>query len=137
MVAILAAAPLSLMAQTARPVPPGRVRVPNNPGDNRRATDQKPCWQQAGISKAAMEQRRAIQQSTREQIEAVCSQPGLTDKERREKIHEIRQAAQQKLAASVTTQQEAALKSCQESRAAKAPHPSTGNHAGPCGEMGH
>ena len=66
MVAILAAAPLSLMAQTARPVPPGRVRVPNNPGDNRRATDQKPCWQQAGISKAAMEQRRAIQQSTRE-----------------------------------------------------------------------
>ena len=100
---------------------------------------QPPCWEVAGISKSAMEQRRAVQERTRSEIEAVCSDPSLSQQERQQKIRQIHEQAKQELDALTTPQQMEELKSCQMSRNhggihPGAGHPSTGGH-GPCGDL--
>lgn len=100
---------------------------------------QPPCWEVAGISKSAMEQRRAVQERTRSEVEAVCSDPSLSQQERQQKIRQIREQAKQELDALITPQQMQELKSCQMSRNhggghPGVGHPSTGLH-GPCGEL--
>ena len=121
----------------AVPVPeprwhPGGVARPH-------ASRQPPCWEVAGISKSAMEQRRAIQERTRSEVEAVCAEISLSPQERRQKIRQIREQAKQELDALIPPQQMEELKSCQMSRNhggghPGAGHPSTGGH-GPCGEL--
>src|SRR5271167_18469 len=117
-----------LVAQTATsPVPP-RGATPTHP------TRQKPCWQQAGISQSAMQQRKQIEESTRSQVESVCSDSSLTPQQKQQKIHQLHQQAQKQLAGVMSSQQEAALKSCRESRG-EGPHMGGGHGGGPCGEM--
>lgn len=99
-----------------------------------------PCWQVAGISKSAMEQRQAIQQRTRSEVEAACADPSLSQKQRQEKIREIHEQAKQELDALVSPQQMEALKSCQQARNHGGSHPGVGHPTaggghGPCGEM--
>jgi hypothetical protein len=85
-----------------------------------------------------MEQRRAIQERTRSEVVAVCSNPSLSQQERQQKIRQIHEQAKQELDALITPQQMEELKSCQMSRnhggVNPAPHPSAGAH-GPCGEL--
>lgn len=100
---------------------------------------QPPCWELAGISKSAMEQRRLVQERTRSEVEAVCADPSLSQQERQQKIRQIHEQAKQQLDALVTPQQMEELKTCQMSRNhggghPGAGHPSTGVH-GPCGEL--
>ena len=111
---------------------PGGVARPRPPHE-------PPCWAVAGISKSAMEQRRAIQERTRSEVEAVCSDPSLPQQERQQKIRQIREQAKQELDALISPQQMQELKSCQMSRNhggghPGAGHPSMGAH-GPCGEL--
>jgi hypothetical protein len=115
-----------LAAQTATPPASPRGTTPNR---------QKPCWQQAGISQSALQQRKQIEESTRSQVESVCSDSALTPQEKQQKIHQIHEQAQKEIAGAISPQQEATLKSCRESRG-EAPHMG-GVHGGggPCGEM--
>ena len=125
--------------------PPVRIQQPlpgAHPGPVSRAPrpHQPPCWQEAGISKTAMEQRGAIQRKTRAEIEAVCAETSLTPQERQQKIQQIHQQAKQEMDALVTPQQMEALKSCQMSRNhggghPGVGHPSAGGGHGPCGEL--
>ena len=100
---------------------------------------QTPCWQEAGISKQAMEQRRNLEQEAKSQIASVCSDTSLTAEQRHEKIKAIHQQTMQQVQGLITPQQQEALKSCQASRQAAhpgnggGPHP--GGGMGPCGEM--
>jgi hypothetical protein len=85
-----------------------------------------------------MEQRHAIQQRTRSEVEAVCAEPSLTQQQRQQKIREIHEQAKQELDALVSPQQMEALKSCQQSRNHGGSHPpghSASAGHGPCGEM--
>jgi hypothetical protein len=99
---------------------------------------QFPCWEQAGISKAAIEQRRQIERTARAQVEAVCAESGLSMQQKREKIREIRQRARQETESLITPQQQEALRACQRERSGGG-HPGRGGHGGggmgPCGEM--
>jgi len=100
---------------------------------------QVPCWQQAGISKSTMDQRKQIQQDTRSQVEAVCADSSLTPQQKAAKIREIRQQAHQESEALITPEQQQAMKACQQERAANAPpHPAAPHPphvaVGPCGE---
>jgi hypothetical protein len=120
----------TLHAQTAAP---GRVPPPVRP-------HQQPCWQQAGISQSAIQQRKQIEESTRAQIQAVCNDPSLTSQQRREKIHQIREQTRQQLEGLISPAQQQALRACQQERAAThgahvggAPH--GGGAPGPCGEL--
>jgi Spy/CpxP family protein refolding chaperone len=99
-------------------------------------THQRPCWQQAGISQSAMQQRKQIEENTRSQVESVCSDSSLTPQQKQQKIHQLHQEAQQQVNGLITPQQEAALKSCRESRG-EGPHVHVGaaRGGGPCSEM--
>jgi hypothetical protein len=119
--------------QQLPPVHPGGVARSPHPR-------QPPCWEEAGISKSAMEQRRAIQQRTRSEVEAVCAESSLSPQQRQEKIRQIHQSAKQQLDALVTPQQMEAMKSCQMSRNHGGAHhggghPAVGGGHGPCGEL--
>ena len=99
---------------------------------------QEPCWEVAGISKTAMEQRRALAEQAKQQIEAVCANSSLTVAQKHQEIRSIHEREKQQAEALVTPQQQAAVKACQESRG----HGGHGGGAGggghgmgPCGEM--
>jgi hypothetical protein len=103
-----------------------------------KAPRQEPCWQEAGISKSAMEQRRQIEQNTRAEVQSVCNDSSLTPQQKREKIRQLHQQARQQNEGLITPQQQEALKACQQQRAAAHPprngrgeHP--GGNRGPCG----
>lgn len=119
---------------------------PGIPGVHSPATAARPhqpnCWDQAGVSKATLQQRKQIQENARAQVQSVCADSALNEQQKKEKIHEIRQQAHQEAEALITPEQQEAFKSCQQSRAAAAPHPGghggmphPGSGAGPCGEM--
>jgi hypothetical protein len=93
----------------------------------------EPCWEQAGIPKSVMEQRRSIQASTRSQIQAVCSEIDLSEQQKREKIHQIRQAAQENVNALISPAQRQQLEACQRGREVNTPHAVGPHPAGdPC-----
>jgi hypothetical protein len=102
---------------------------------------QEPCWQEAGISKAAMEQRRSIEQNTRAEIEAVCANSSLTPQQRREQMRDIRERSRQQIDALISPQQREALRACQQSRnkghigGGGGFHGGGGHGEGPCGEL--
>ncbi|HXJ86332.1 MAG TPA: hypothetical protein VMS18_05910 [Candidatus Binatia bacterium] len=116
--------------------------LPGHPGPQTRTPQQHqpPCWEEAGISKAAMEQRGAIQRKTQAEVQALCAETALTPQQRQEKIRQIHEQAKQEMDALVSPQQMEALKSCQVSRNHGGGHPGTGHPAaggghGPCGEL--
>jgi hypothetical protein len=117
------------------------IPVPVRPGPVARAPQvhQPPCWQEAGISKSAMEQRQAIQRRTKAEVEAVCAETSLTPQQRQQRIRQIHEQAKQELDALASPQQMEALKSCQMSRnhggGHPVGHPVAGGGHGPCGEL--
>ncbi|HWX91356.1 MAG TPA: hypothetical protein VNY29_01895 [Terriglobales bacterium] len=121
-------------SQTATPKPVAPLRS----GGLGSASHQPPCWQQVGISKGVIEQRRSLEQNTRTQVESVCADSSLTPQQKHQKIKELRQQARQQIDAIITAQQQEELKACNAQRAtnrsAPLPRPVTGG-LGPCGEM--
>jgi Spy/CpxP family protein refolding chaperone len=104
LVLLAAGLSVSLSAQSnSSPAPSGRVR-------------QEPCWQQAGISQSAMQQRRTLMQNTRAQVESVCSDTSLSPQQKQEKVQQVRAEARQQLEGVITPQQMQAMRSCQEQR---------------------
>ena len=130
---------LAASAQTA----PVRIQqpVPPHPGPMAGGAHphQQPCWQVAGISKSALDQRRVIQQRTRAEIQAVCAEAGLNPQQRQQKMKQIHEQAKQQLDALVSPAQMQELKSCQMSRnhggSHGGGHPGIGGGHGPCGEL--
>ncbi|HZR64569.1 MAG TPA: hypothetical protein VFA85_05430 [Terriglobales bacterium] len=127
--------PLAIHAQTAaKPAHPAAAQA--SPTGR---VHQEPCWQQVGISKAAMQQRDQVARERREQIQAVCADSSLTPKEKQQKIKEIRQQAKEKMDTLVSAEQEEQLHACQKERAGNESHPSApaAHHSGngPCGEI--
>lgn len=124
---LLLAYPLS--AQTASSPASPRATTTTRPAR------QTPCWQRAGISQSAMQQRKQIEENTHSQVESVCSDSSLTPQQKQQKIRQLRQEAQSQVQNLVTPQQEQALKSCRASRG-EGPHVGAihGGGVGPCGE---
>jgi hypothetical protein len=126
------------LAQTITPLPP--VRNPRATGTNPAGRPkQEPCWQVAGISKASMEQRRALQRQTKAEVESVCANSSLTLQQKREEIRAIHERERQQVNGLITPQQEEAMKSCQASRGhgggGHGGFGGGGRGMGPCGEM--
>jgi hypothetical protein len=84
-----------------------------------KAARTRPCWEEAGVSKGAMEQRRALERSSRAEVESVCANRTLDPRQRREQIRAIRERTRQQLDALITPQQREAMKVCQEERGRK------------------
>ncbi|HEV2489927.1 MAG TPA: hypothetical protein VGT03_08975 [Candidatus Acidoferrales bacterium] len=138
----LMAAPTFAQRRPPLPVPPapkGTAGQPGKIGANRGAHAQQPsCQQQAGVTKATMEQLQAINMQTRSQVEAVCSNSSLDEKQKMQEIRQIRQGAQAQRDGLLSPEQRQAIQECQRARQGAhppaphvgIPHPPTG----PCGE---
>ncbi len=80
------------------------------------ANRREPCWQVAGVSKSAMEQRRIIGQQTRQEVEAVCANASLSPAQKQERIRAIHQQERQQMEALISPQQREAMRACQQQR---------------------
>ena len=123
------------LAENATAQVPIRTRPSTAPGTTTRPR-LEPCWEVAGVSKSAIQQRRAIAQQARQQVEAVCANSSLSMQQKRQQIQQIHQRERQEIDAIITPAQQEAMRSCQEQR--NGGHGGGhvgGGHGGPCGEM--
>ena len=101
------------------------------PGTTRR----EPCWQVAGVSKSAMEQRRTLSMQTRQEVEAVCADAALSAAQRQTRIRELHEQEKQQIDALISPAQREAMHACQAGRGGG--HGGGGGHlgggGGPCG----
>jgi hypothetical protein len=118
---------MNLPASAQNPVRP----VPNNGTVAKPRVE--PCWQVAGISKAAIDQRNMVAKETHQQVEEVCANTSLSLQEKRSQIKQIREREKQQTEGLITPEQQSALRACQQERN---PAPAHAAHAptGPCGE---
>jgi len=106
---------------------------------------QEPCWKEVGIPENVFSERRSLEQSTRAEVEGVCSDPTLNDQQKREKIRDVRKASRERMDALMTPGQRESLKQCQQARAQTHPgsgggggmHPPTPHPSGPCAGILH
>src|SRR3954463_5825144 len=77
---------------------------------------QQPCWQQAGLSQQAQQQRRQIEQSTRSEVESVCQDSSLSQQQKQQKIKQIHQQTRQQMEGLMTPQQRQAMDTCHKQR---------------------
>ncbi len=116
-------------------VPGTRPGTHGTTATNRR----EPCWQVAGVSKSAMEQRHVLAQQTRQEVEAVCANASLSGAQKQQRIREIHQQERQQMEGLITPQQREAMRACQEQRGGGAHlgggHLSGGHGTGPCGNL--
>jgi hypothetical protein len=118
----------TLEAQTTpSPTYPPRGTTATRPGRK------QPCWEVAGISQSAMQQHRQIEETTRSQIESVCSDSALAAPQKQQKIQSLRQQAKQQAESVISSSQQEALRSCRAQRG-EAPHVGGMHSGGPCGE---
>jgi hypothetical protein len=124
------------LAENATAQVPIRSRPSTAPGTIKRPR-LEPCWEVAGVSKTAIQQRRVITQQAHQQVEAVCANSSLSMQQMRQQIQRIHQQERQQIEPLITPSQQAAMRSCQEGR--NGGHGSGGHvgggHGGPCGEM--
>ncbi len=103
------------------------------------ANRREPCWQVAGVSKSAMEQRRIIGQQTRQEVEAVCANASLSAAQKQERIREIHQQERQQMEALISPAQREAMHVCQQQRGGGVHlgggHLGGGHGTGPCGTL--
>jgi hypothetical protein len=139
---LILALPLSLTAtaQQSSAFPQVNPRPVQAPGTRQvQRVRQEPCWQEAGVTKAAIEQRRTIEESVKSQVASVCANSSLTPQQRQQEIRQIHEQAHQQIDALISPQQQEAIKSCQASRGhgGGGLHAGGGGHGGmgPCGEM--
>ena len=81
-------------------------------GVNRR----EPCWKVAGVSQAAMEQRRTLSMQTRQEVEAVCADAALSAAQKQARIRELHQQEKQQIDGLISPAQREAMHVCQEER---------------------
>jgi len=105
----------------------------STPGTTTTPQRRQPCWQQAGITRSAMQQRKAIGEKTRSQVESVCNDSALSPQQKQEQIRRIHQQARVQLDAVMSPEQQRALKSCRMERDEAEGLVHSGR--GPCGEI--
>ncbi len=126
----LSAVPGNMSAQiAARPVPPSG-------GNGTTHAKQEPCWKVAGVSRAALQERRSITLQARQEVEGVCANSSLSAQQKQQQIKQIHQQEKQRLEGVITPAQQEAIRSCQAGRGhGGGGHMGGGGHGGPCGEM--
>lgn len=112
-------------------IKPGGSVIPGTrvPSRDRR----EPCWQVAGVSRSAMEQRHALALQTRQQVEAVCADSSLSGAQKQQRIRKIHQQERIQVEALVSPAQREAMHVCQQSRGAGGGPSVGGSGEGPCG----
>lgn len=101
-----------------------------------RPPKKEPCWQVAGVSVSAMQERRAVTRQARQEVQAVCANSSLSIQQKRAQIQQIRERERQQIDGIITPAQREAMRSCQESRGGgHAGGGRLGGGGGPCGKI--
>ena len=87
----------------------------------------EPCWQVAGVTKSALQQRRVITQQARQGITAVFANSSLSLAQKRQQIQQIHRRDRQQIDALITPAQQQTMRPCQEERN---PSHTGGDHVG-------
>ena len=106
-----------------------------NPHSPNTLTKKEPCWQQAGVSRSAIEQRHQIAAQMHQQIESVCHNSSLTAQQRHQQIQQIREQARSRMNGLVSPGQMQTIRSCRAQRGIGGGGGFHGSGMGPCGEM--
>ena len=126
-----------VVAYSQSPIPVPHVQIPGAPVRRVPAPQQPPCYEVAGVSKAAIEERQNVVRSANARVQAVCANASLTPQQRVQEIRQIRQQQRVQMNAIITPQQQEAINACSKARhpnpVASTPHP--GPARGPCGEL--
>src|SRR5258708_36568785 len=85
------------LAENATAQAPIRTRPSTAPGTTNPRLE--PCWEGAGVSKAAIQQRRMITQQARQQGEAAGANASPSIQQKREQIQQIRHRERQEIEA--------------------------------------
>jgi len=126
---------LAALAENASAQTPVRTFPSTTPGTTKKPK-LEPCWQVAGVSKSAVQQRRTLSHQAHQEVEAVCTNASLSAQQKRAEIQQIHQRERQQIDAVITPSQQEAMRSCQESRnTGHGGAHAGGGHGGPCGEM--
>src|SRR5208282_6210983 len=76
---------------------PIRTGPSNATGATPKPPRQEPCWEVAGVSKSAIQQRQAIARQARQEVEAVCSNSSLSIQQKRQQIQQIHQQEREQI----------------------------------------
>ncbi len=109
----------------------GGVKVPGRPGTRSTTNRREPCWEVAGISKATMEQRRALSLRSRQEVEGMCADAALSEAQKLARIREIHQQERQQIDGLISPAQREAMHACQQERGGGMG--GGGGGEGPCG----
>jgi hypothetical protein len=95
---------------------PGGVSIPGSTGTRSTTNRREPCWEVAGISKATMEQRRALSLRSRQEVEGVCADAALSEPQKLARIREIHQQERQQIDGLISPAQREAMHACTQER---------------------
>jgi hypothetical protein len=95
---------------------PRGTATPGTRTPNSGTTRREPCWQVAGISKSAMEQRRTLSMQTRQEVESVCADAALSAAQKQTRIHQIHEQERQQIDGLISPAQREAMHACQQQR---------------------
>lgn len=79
---------------------------------------ESPCFKQAGVSEATLQQIRGIHRSTHQEVVGICENTSLSPQQKRQQIQEARKKGEQQVHGLLTPQQQGAIKQCRQERRA-------------------
>ena len=146
-VPLLAQSDPNVPASPAQPTSQQPEAAPNSPralGESapppgstlQRRAGQVPCWKEAGISAAKVNERWQIEDNAKVKIAEVCSDSSLTAEKKRDKIRQINEETEQEVAKIIPAKELEAFKACQAQRdreKANRPGRTAVKPLGPCG----
>ena len=98
-----------------------------------RARQTVPCWKQAGIAAAMVNEKWKIEDRAKTRISAVCSDDSLGAEQKNDKIRQIDEQRDDEIEKLIPAKQFAAFRSCQAALDKKRGAIPTGKQSGPCG----
>ncbi len=118
---------------TQAPETPAVDTVPSSQPARLRRVPQVPCWKQAGLSPEMVNQRWKIEDQQKTKIEAVCSDPVTTAKQKHDKIDAVHEETTAAIAKLIPAKQLQAFNKCQADVDARRPKKTGQKELGPCG----
>lgn len=92
-----------------------------------------PCWRQAGLTAAMVNQRWKLQDTGKTKIAEVCSEASSSPQQKHDKIEQINAQTDQAIAKLIPEKQLQAFNACQAALDKKHPKPAGQKELGPCG----
>jgi len=120
----------------AQSAAPARNSSPEARAENHRARLQRrgpPCWSQAGMTPAMVNQRWYIEDQQKVKIAQVCSEPSTSAQQKHDKIEQIHADTDRAIAQLIPAKQLAAFNKCQAEVDQRNPKPAGQKELGPCG----